>query len=62
VVSSVTDITHLGQAHCVVTLQATVNAEHTVYVNHRIKVNKVAAMLDMSLFSSPYNLQNVAGL
>lgn len=61
-VSSVTDITHLGQVYCVVTMQATVNAEHTIYVNHCIKVNKVAAMLDISLFSSPYDLQNVAGL
>jgi len=47
-ISSVTDSPRPGQAHRVVTPEATAAAEATAEENRRVTVNEIAAHLDMS--------------
>jgi hypothetical protein len=47
-ISSVTDCPRPGQAHRVVTPEATAAVEGTAKENHRVTVNEIAARLDMS--------------
>jgi hypothetical protein len=50
--SSVTDATQQGQAYRVIMLQTVVAAERIIRQTSHIKVNEVAAMLDVSRGSS----------
>jgi len=47
-ISSVTDSPRPGQAHRVVTPEASAAVEAIVKENHRVTVNEIAAHLDMS--------------
>jgi len=56
-ISSVTDSPRPGQAHRVVTPEAIAAVEAVVKENRRVKVNEIAAHLDMSHGSAHHNVR-----